>query len=303
MGVKSSHLSPLTFSLSEQVDKFLNSLENIESSSAHTLKAYRLDLAQAYPDLKDPAKKTKLWSSDELLAQARKALLTWGPLSLASRNRKAATLKSFFSYLFQEGLIEQNLADQIHCPKVPKRIPHFLSVDEVIAVLHSFDRDAEDTRDEKLLFLILYGAGLRVSEACSLQWKDIDLQQRVLRVKGKGNKERLVAIPKPLSELLKSTPRPSDSLFENLSTRKAYDWIRNRGVKAGLLRPIHPHALRHSYATHLLASGANLRTLQELLGHESLQATEKYTHLGVDQLARTLENHHPFGRKVLRGGK
>ncbi len=288
--------------LPEQRDNFLKYLKNIESCSDLTLKAYILDLNQAFPDFHRPGKKL-MWSENELLDQARIALNGWGKLSLASRNRKSATLKSFFGYLFQENRIERDLAAQIHSPKVPKKIPHFISVDEVISVLKSFDRDTTDTSDtsqEKLLFLLLYGSGLRVSEACNLEWKNIDLSQRVLRVKGKGDKERLVAIPKPVSEILKKAERTSVSIWgdSGLSTRKAYDWIRNRGAKAGLLRPIHPHALRHSFATHLLASGANLRTLQELLGHESLAATEKYTHLGVDQLARTLENHHPFGTKL-----
>lgn len=298
--VSAPKLSPLSMNLSEQIINFLNYMENIETCSELTLKAYRLDLSQAYPDLNDPVKKEKLWTEGELLTQARQALQGWGKLSLASRNRKSATLKSFFGYLFQQGLIERDLASQVHSPKVPKRIPHFISVDEVIAVLQSFDRDEKSNPFEKLLFLVLYGTGLRISEACALEWKNVDLHQRVLRVKGKGGKERLVAIPKSVSEILKKAPHEAVSLWgpEGLSTRKAYDWIRHRGTKAGLLRPIHPHALRHSFATHLLASGANLRTLQELLGHESLQATEKYTHLGVDQLARTLENHHPFGTKV-----
>lgn len=242
-------------------------------------------------------KNLQAWSETELLSRARQALTNWGHLSLASRNRKSATLKSFFGYLFNEGIIERDLAAQIHSPKVPKKIPHFLSVDEVIAVLKSYQNDPQQNPKELLLFLLLYGTGLRVSEACSLQWKHVDLQQRVLRVKGKGDKERLVAFPKTVAQVFRGIPKETDSVWgENqLSTRVAYEWIRSRGVKAGLLRPIHPHALRHSFATHLLSSGANLRTLQELLGHESLQATEKYTHLGVDQLARTMEKHHPLG--------
>lgn len=289
----------VTIDLHEQIAKFLSYLENIENCSPLTLKAYTLDLGQAFPVLNEPLKKSKRWSEQELLTQARASMTSWSGLSPASRNRKSATLKSFFSYLFKEGLIERDLASQVHSPKVPKKIPHFISVDEVIAVLKSFERDGKANNQEKLLFLLLYGSGLRVSEACSLQWKNIDFHQRVLRIKGKGGKERLVAIPESVSSILRqfSKQESGDWLWgsEALSTRKAYDWIRSRGVKAGLMRPIHPHALRHSFATHLLASGANLRTLQELLGHESLQATEKYTHLGVDQLARTLETHHPFG--------
>ncbi len=291
--------------LPDLASKFMKYLENVESCSDLTLKAYWLDLGQAFPELAGPVKAPKNYQESELLAAARQAQLGWGKLSPASRNRKAATLKSFFGYLFREGVLERDLASQIHSPKVPKKLPHFISVDEVISILQSFDRDTDGiTKQEKLLFLLLYGAGLRVSEACNLQWKNVDLQQRVLRILGKGGKERIVAIPQNLADYLKSEKSKSHSEFiwgaEPLNSRTAYEWIRQRGVKAGLLRPIHPHALRHSFATHLLASGANLRTLQELLGHESLTATEKYTHLGVDQLARTLESHHPFGQKKTR---
>lgn len=302
-------------SLFEAAANYMKYLEYIESCSPLTLRAYRLDLAQTFPDLwmdvkMDPTK-TQLprgpIEAQNLLKEATAALHKWAKLSPASRNRKSSTLKSFFGYLFQESLIETDIAAQIHSPKVPKKIPHFISVDEMISVLKSFDQDVKPAPLEKLLFLLLYGSGLRVSEACSLKWAAIDFQQRTLRILGKGNKERIVALPKVVRDLIQSlkngvqtsTSGPHDFVWgsQALSTRKAYDWVRTRGAKAGLLRPIHPHALRHSFATHLLASGANLRTLQELLGHESLQATEKYTHLGVDQLARTLEKHHPFGRK------
>ena len=300
MAAASRPLRPLI--LSEELDKFLNYLGNVENCSALTLKAYQLDLSQAFLGWKDPKKKRKTYTETELLQEARGALQAWGSLSLASRNRKSATLKSFFGHLHREGLIERDLASQIHSPKVPKKIPHFLSVDEVISVLKSYESDPQPQPLEHLLFLLLYGAGLRVSEACQLQWRNVDLQGRVLRIKGKGGKERLVALPRNVIAVLKRHAKAASEDWiwgeDALSTRKAYEWVRTRGVKAGLLRPIHPHALRHSFATHLLASGANLRTLQELLGHESLQATEKYTHLGVDQLARTLDIPHPFGSSL-----
>ncbi len=294
--------NPKTLDILTITDNFLKYLENIETCSVLTLKAYHLDLSQAFPELSGPIKKTRIYQETELFTQARQALLGWGSLSLASRNRKSATLKSFFNYLFREGYIERDLSSQIHSPKVPKKIPHFISVDEVVAVLQSFDRDADQNHGlEKVLFLLLYGAGLRVSEACGLQWKRIDFSRRVILIRGKGDKERLVALPQNLAKLLQAEHQKSSTEYvwgeQALNPRTAYEWVRSRGAKAGLMRPIHPHALRHSFATHLLASGANLRTLQELLGHESLTATEKYTHLGVDQLARTLEAHHPFGQK------
>lgn len=283
------------------VGKYLKFIENIESCSPQTIRAYLLDLTQAYGHPEKPGVFYKGTESD-LLTWARDAQKKWGPLSPATRNRKAATLKSFFSYLYREGHLKRDLAQLINMPKVPKKLPHFVSVDEIMTSLRSFDNeDGLQALQEKALFLLLYGCGLRVSEACSLDWKKIDLQQRVILIKGKGSKERLVAIPKGLLNTLQKLRSDTKlSLWpkgEDLNTRTAYEWIRTRGVKAGLLTPLHPHALRHSFATHLLSSGANLRTLQELLGHESLTATQKYTHLGVDQLARTMENHHPLGEE------
>lgn len=274
-------------------------MDFVKSSSPLTLKAYRKDLEQAFGDEDNNIVHSNLTES-EVLNLAREALNGWATLSLSSRNRKTATLKSFFGWAYQEQLTERDLSTLIICPKVPKKLPHFLSVDEALAVLHSYDREPESNTKlrDKAMFLVLYGGGLRVSEACNLKWTDVHFSTRGLRLKGKGGKERLVILPSLAVEVLQKLRKDSDDDFvfgiEALNPRVAYEWVRQRGAKAQLMKPLHPHALRHSFATHLLSSGANLRTLQELLGHESLQATEKYTHLGVDQLARTLENHHPL---------
>lgn len=273
----------------------------IKSASPLTIKHYTLDLQQAFELDKSSQSPKKTWSEAELLTSVRQAFNRWAGLSLASRNRKAATLKSFFSWAFDEQLTERDLSMQVTCPKVPKKIPHFLSVDEALAVLKTFDTDKKIPHRDKVLFLLLYGGGLRVSEACNLRWSEIHLDQKILRVRGKGNKERVVALPSMTITALKSWKKESaldDYVFgeQPLNQRTAYEMVRQSGIRAGLLKPLHPHALRHSFATHLLTSGANLRTLQELLGHESLQATEKYTHLGIDQLARTMEKLHPLGK-------
>lgn len=259
-------------------------MEFIETCSPLTIKSYKKDLEQAFTT-------TPLLSEAQLLATAREALTSWGDLSPASRNRKASTLKSFFGYLFREKIIARPLGDLIHAGKVPKKIPNYLSVDEAVAVL----KTAEGKN--RLLFLLLYGGGLRVSEACQLKWTHVDLQKNLLRILGKGGKERLIAIPELTTAELKKHQAHEPYIWgkQELNQRTAYSLIRNLGKSANLLRPLHPHALRHSFATHLLTSGANLRTLQELLGHQSLAATEKYTHLSVDHLARVMERSHPLG--------
>jgi site-specific recombinase XerD len=298
--------------------KFLNYIENIRSYSVFTVRSYSVDLAQSLgvekvsfsdPDLKSPTR--LIGTEEEVLALMRGAVSKWSSLAPASRNRKVATLKSFLGWMYQEGLTERELGLQLHGPKVPRRLPHHLSVDEVMALLQSARAKVEEAKDsqkllmakrEHTLLLLLYGGGLRVSEACGLQWKQIDFDKRVLRILGKGSKERIVAVPPKVISALSELERSHTFVFgrEKLDPRKAYDIVREQGRRAGLLKPLHPHALRHSFATHLLSSGANLRTLQELLGHANLQATQRYTHIGVDQLARTMEKFHPLGTPRLK---
>lgn len=291
------------FYLNKNIDNYLKYMTFVKSASPLTIKHYSLDLQQAFK-LDENLKSEKYsWSEADLMTSVREAFNRWAGLSLASRNRKAATLKSFFSWAFtEENLLERDLSLQVICPKVPKKLPHFLSVDEALSVLKTFEEKNEVPLKEKVLFLLLYGGGLRVSEACNLRWSAVHLDQKILRVTGKGDKERVVALPDMTIKALKKWKKESsfdDYVFgeKPLVQRTAYEMVRKSGQRAGLLKPLHPHALRHSFATHLLSSGANLRTLQELLGHESLQATEKYTHLGIDQLARTMENLHPLGKK------
>lgn len=304
------------------IDNYLKYKENIESFSALSIKAYRADLSQAFKN-----KQNKAYEYSELWNLARPSLTQWGELSLASRNRKIATLKSFFLWLYEQKLLDINYSNQLVCPKVPQKIPNFLSVDEVISVLNYLNQQLKaETNEKKIvqllnqktLFLLLYGGGLRISEACKLKYKDIFIKDKKILIKGKGNKERYAILPNFSIEHLKKViaknltakkiapaaeAQNHDYLFGNapLSNRIGYEFIRQLGISAGLMNLLHPHALRHSYATHLLASGANLRTLQKLLGHESLQATEKYTHLSVDHLARLIEKTHPLGKTKLSG--
>ncbi len=289
-------------SLTADIYKYLKYMENINSSSVHTLRFYALDLKQAFVDIEDnpvfSAQNSKSYKSEELLKLARRAQTRWAQLSPASRNRKVSTLKSFFHWLYDERRIDKDLAHQLISPKVPQRLPHFISVDEVLSIL----KVLAQIKDPPLsvLFHLLYGAGLRISEAIQIKLKDIDRARKQIRVLGKGHKERLVVLPEESFRLVQELSKISKGpyLFGSsaLEQRKAYEMIRQLGIKTQLTHRLHPHALRHSFATHLLSSGANLRVLQELLGHQSLQATQKYTHLGMDHLARVMEKSHPLGR-------
>lgn len=297
----------MILNLEELIPKYLKYLENIELCSAHTLKAYRIDLDQAYAQAEK-----KTLSQDMLWNHTRLGLNQWSRLSLASRNRKVATLKSFFNWLYQEKYIDKNYSHLLVCPKVPKKIPHFISVDEIMSVISFYTSrplNLKETR-EIALFILLYAGGLRISEACNLKWSSISLSQRKMTILGKGHKERILVVPAFCIDHLENLKQKTlhedgietDYVFGStpLNPRAGFEMIRNCGKKSGLMNILNPHALRHSFATHLLASGANLRVLQKLLGHESLQATEKYTHLNIDSLARTMENNHPLGNLKIK---
>lgn len=284
-----------------QVDNYLKYMENVRSASDHTVRSYRVDLQKAFEKLSENV------SEKELLSHLRQHQSTWMNYSPATKNRKAASLKSFLNWLYENGTLKKELAPQIVCVKVPQKIPHFLSVDEVIAVLKSYsDEIQQDELLDKTLFCLIYGSGLRVSEACALKWSDVDWNKRQILITRKGNKDQWVPAPGLTFEILqkwKSQSAETGYVFgaKPLHTRTAYEIIRKRGALAGLLKPLHPHALRHSFATHLLTSGADLRSLQELLGHSSLSATQKYTHISTHELARMMENRHPLGTDKKKG--
>ena len=232
----------------------------------------------------------------------------WASLSPASRNRKYACLKAFLSWLFNQGGVSENIQSWIQLPRIPQRIPYYLSVDEALhlvkfiqqrqaAASSSRVQNSDAISRDLLLVLLLYGGGLRVSEACSLKWSQVDIEGACLRILGKGAKQRLVSVPQvTLAELVRQKPNSKASWYvlKGLATRQAYEIVRNWGRLAGLSKPLSPHVLRHSFATHLLNSGSDLRTLQELLGHRSLSATQKYTHLQMSHLNQLLESCHPL---------
>lgn len=311
----------------QYIHNYLYLLAFEESCSPHTLKAYKKDLSQAFflefLDLEMNSSPPERILSDleasDLLARAREAQSRWSHLSPASRNRKTATLKSFFGWMHSKGFIERDLASLLSAPKVPQRLPKHISADEAIALLRFLEKELSAATGPAphldpsispdlislVLIALLYGGGLRVSEACGLETKNLNWSKNTCLVRGKGSKERLVALPAFTMSTLKAMLEKQKSLHaghptryvfgeDPLSPRRAYELVRKAGLRAGLLKPLHPHALRHSYATHLLRSGANLRVLQALLGHSSLQATSRYTHVGLDELARTLESHSPL---------
>lgn len=299
------------------IEQFLFELQFVRKYSQATIQSYLLDLSQTFRFLDRPSVLHNIGKPNDsavttlnetmLLAHVREAQVQWGDMQPASRNRKAACLKSFLSWLYEKSAIGTNLASKVKTPKVNHKLPYFLSVDEILAIFKVLKSDLDVADNPKSrataernwnLIALLYGGGLRISEGCALRWEKANISQRTFTIRGKGAKERLVAIPKNIFDLLLDSKKSNEFVvYPPLSVRAAFETVRQLGLRAGLSKPLNPHALRHSFATHLLSSGSDLRTLQELLGHQSLHATQKYTHLDVDHLAHMLQKHHPLSKK------
>lgn len=320
--MKKSRAVSATYSIPQLISKYLEYLDFVKNLSPHSLRAYASDLLQVF-QIKNNGKLSgpKLdlnpkyqWISSKDFEnsntyefwreQIKKSMSSWSKLQSRSRKRKLSSLSGFLTWLEAEE--KKPFPYIIPTPKPPaQQIPNFLSVDECLSIIHYLDKSKDDPKSQQksLLFYLLYGCGLRISEACSIKIADISLSQRHLKILGKGNKERLAVLPQKLVEILRPHTQQSQKyLFGDkpLPTRTGYELIRQLGKESGLMKSLHPHALRHSYATQLLSSGSDLRVLQQLLGHQSLSATELYTHLNIDQLAESMERHHPLSQAPLK---
>ncbi len=281
------------------------------SASPHTHKNYLADLRHffAYFFEKEPAipqqgtKLLKLITPDVVRAYVATLLDKHHPASVA---RKLASLRSFFQFWMRQGAMTANPAKEVATPKIPKRVPRFLSVDEAFQLLEMpKGADMLSLRDKAVMELI-YSSGLRVSELVALNTQDMDQEGSKVRVMGKGSKERIIPITnKAMSAMLNYIERRREAakneepaLFVNrrggrLTARSVERMIRKYLSAAALNKHVTPHVLRHTFATHLLNQGADLRGIQELLGHASLSTTQKYTHVGVDQLMEVYDKTHP----------
>lgn len=295
------------------LDKFQSYLRYERAASPHTLKNYMVDMSQFYSYLqkghpaiaKGGESKIKDVDTDVVRRYLSHIFEGKAPASMA---RKLASLRTFFQFCIRQGLITKNPAREIATPKVPKRVPKFLTVDEVFALLETASDDGVlGTRDRAIMEL-LYGSGLRVGELVNLNVGDTDLKSRTVRVLGKGRKERIVpmggkAATAIVNYLEKRTSivRPGDTeaaLFVNrhgtrLSARSVERLMVKYIKRSGLQKTVTPHMLRHTFATHLLGQGADMRGIQELLGHASLSTTQKYTHVSIENMMNVYDKTHP----------
>ncbi len=298
----------------QQTRDFLRYLEAERTVSAHTLRTYRVPLDEFAAYVRDKRGESAVARDVDVVTVRGYLASLHEKNDAVTLGKKLSVLRSFFSYLHEHQQIAQNPMSRIRGPKRPKRQADVPSIAEMERVLdHREDNEVLSLRNQAMLEL-LYGAGLRVSELCGLSLDDIHLEGRFLRVMGKGSKERVVPFGNTVKEALEAylgrrrelqpTEKALTAVFLNsqggrLSTRWAFEVVDRSARTAGSFRASHPHALRHAYATHLLDGGADIRSIQELLGHKSLSTTQRYTSMGLVELQQVYRKTHPRARQTL----
>jgi len=299
-----------------RIEEFIDYLRSQRGYSLHTLRNYRIDLKQFLGFLNEKKGETagKEGYSVDFLDIREYLGRLHGRYRRSTIARKLSAIRSFYAFAEKRGLTEINPAADISTPKLERTIPNYLAVDQMFSLLECPDRGAPLGLRDLAILEVLYSCGLRVSELAGLNLDSVDLEQRLVRVLGKGNKERVVPIGRHAVAALKiyleatqslrrkkTRGTPISALFLNcrggrLSTRSMGKLVKRYGRQSGLMTDISPHALRHSFATHLLDGGADLRSVQELLGHVSLSTTQKYTHVSLDRLMEVYDKAHPRSR-------
>jgi integrase/recombinase XerC len=301
----------------KRLNDFIRYLEIERNLSPKTLLAYGRDLEQFKRFMVDSG----LWEEEVFhdVTQVDRKIVRRFLASIALKNkpatveRAAASIRGFYRFMVKEGAVEKNPAALVRTPKKEKRLPKVLTVDELFALI---DRPLKGKNDfmgrrNRAMMELLYGSGIRLSELVSLDVDDIDFHERLIRVRGKGRKERVVPINERTSELFKQVIKERDrwkisvhdedakkALFlskrgKRISGRQVEKIVEKRVLETGMAKKASPHTLRHSFATHLLDSGMGIRSIQELLGHESLSTTQKYTHTSLAELTKVYDKAHP----------
>jgi integrase/recombinase XerC len=290
----------------EDLDAWLHHLEAVRGASAHTLRAYAGDGTEAVEGL-ERAGHARAGEVDLLALRRHLATLRDRGLGARTLARKISALRAFFRWLHATGRVRENPARRLRVPRRRRTLPNVLTTDEVRRLLEAEPADGwRGTRDTALLET-LYSTGARVSELAALDLDDLDLSGGTARLEGKGRKERLAGLGGPCRRAIEAylealglarRRRDPRALFLNrdgtrLTARSVARVLARRVAAAGLSARVSPHTLRHCFATHLLDAGANLREVQELLGHASIASTQIYTHLALDRLVAVYERAHP----------
>jgi len=287
--------------LETQIERYLAELTR-QGASQHTVRSYGADLAQLQTKAAaDPR------AIDVLMLRQWLAGLYHQELSALSIRRKLAAVRGLFGFMLREGVVPVNVGRMVRTPKAPKKLPEVMSQEQANTLLNAVGSGKLErpfpARD-RAIFELLYGCGLRVSELAGLNLEDIDRTERWMRVRGKGRKERQVPLPRKAAEAferyLSERPvvRDEPAVFLNhrngrLTTRGIHGIVKLYATYLSGDPSIHPHSFRHAYATHLLADGADLRAIQELLGHARLSTTQKYTQVSLVDLMAVYDKAHP----------
>jgi integrase/recombinase XerC len=304
-------------SLNNQIRSFIDSLQSEKGYSVNTCRAYSHNINEFISFIGESYFSADNQEGADLLkAEHIESLMIRGYLAFLHKKNKKVTIarklsavRSFFRFLLKHGVILDNPLDLILTPKQIKAIPVYLPVDDIFRLLDSIKTDTLAGIRNRAIFETLYSSGIRVSELEGLNVFDVDFSRCLIRVVGKGNKERIVPIGKKAVATIKEYRKRLQSeagiaeedngpLFLNkdngrLTSRSIARILNKTARECGLLIPVSPHALRHTYATHMLDAGADLRVVQELLGHKSLSTTQKYTHVSIDRLMETYDKAHP----------
>ncbi|MCK9420371.1 MAG: tyrosine recombinase XerC [Nitrospirae bacterium] len=290
---------------------FLSYLRNERNVSPHTLRGYLSDLEQ----LSSFLGKKELSAVDHQTLRRFIAHLMRGEVKKSSIARKLSAIRSFFRYLNREGILTNNPARLVATPRRDKRLPSVLTADDALRLMNSPNskkpEDHASMLRDRAVLETLYSTGIRASELIGMNREDIDRNDSLIRIRGKGRKERIVPIGGKAREAIDaylgghSRDAETSAVFigpsgKRLTARTVQRILENHRKQLGLQQKASPHTLRHSFATHMLESGADLRAIQELLGHASLSTTQRYTHVNLDSLMEVYDKAHPNARKQKR---
>ncbi|NQT83678.1 tyrosine recombinase XerC [bacterium] len=288
-------------------DNFISYLKNVRNASPHTLRNYSSDITGFFDFLRGISPSYELKYVDRSTIRGYLTKLYVDRKAKATAQRKLSALKSFFRFLVREGYLGKNVLSAIRSPKGERRLPSFMDNEEVVRLIEAPDMSTLLGLRDRAILEVLYSTGIRVSELVGLNVEDVDLIGEVAKVRGKGKMQRMAPMGREaavvLSNYLQSPRRkrgisPGDAVFLNragarLTTRSVArivaKYVRLTALKAG----ISPHTLRHTFATHLLNAGADLRSIQELLGHKSLSSTVIYTHVSTEKMQEVYSKAHP----------
>jgi len=293
--------------MEKHIERFLRYLELERNYSPNTLRGYRSDLKEFERYIRESGLNSVL-EVDHLTVRGYLARLQLNGLSRATVQRKLSSLKTLYRFLHRMGFIEADPTASISTPRVERRLPDFLTVEEVDMLLSAPREDRPIEVRDKAMLELMYSTGVRVSELLAIDLNDIDISEMTVRVKGKGRKERILPFGEVAKKALERYLEIRDRMIPAGSNCRALfvsDWGRRMTSRnfrqrlkiytkrAGIKKKVSPHILRHSFATHMLEAGADLRAVQELLGHSNLSTTQIYTHVTAERLKRIYDRYHP----------